>query len=261
MSRGMVEPGLPKVSYFPPVVVTLLSAVLVLVVLALLTLLALLNSITQFNRSSQALPGASTFGAGLCGVVGLMGLAVTLYFVVAVWKGIRDLTSTVYYTRGTVRKKRTRGGRVAGHWVDISARYVGPDISIAGAVSADQRAASPDRALILEPRSRGFMRARGLQQAEGDSAPVPSDSYLPAGRISGSNLPPFPSGAQSARGTTEETGASSPHLMFRVDPAPFQHLEPGDEVLVAHSRFLQHIFYVAHLRGGDWESFRNRALI
>ena len=31
--------------------------------------------------------------------------------------------------------------------------------------------------------------------------------------------------------------------------------------MVAHSRYLEHIYYVAHLRDGQWESFRNRALI
>jgi hypothetical protein len=30
---------------------------------------------------------------------------------------------------------------------------------------------------------------------------------------------------------------------------------------VAHSRFLEHIYYVAHLRGGEWESYRNHQLI
>ena len=42
---------------------------------------------------------------------------------------------------------------------------------------------------------------------------------------------------------------------------PGADLSPGEHVLVAHSPHLQHIYFVARLRDGQWHVTRNKALI
>jgi hypothetical protein len=69
------------------------------------------------------------------------------------------------------------------------------------------------------------------------------------------------SGYLSADRISADSETATSRRIFRVDPAAHAALQAGDEVLVAHSRFLEHIFYVARLNEGEWESYRNKALI
>ncbi len=224
--------GLPRVNYYLPTVVTLLAAVVLALAAGGASLIALLTAVTELEKVSNNEVGASQSTLGLCGLVGIGGLLATVYFAIAAVKGVRDLFTPLYFTRGAMADKRVIGGRRAGSWLAVLPRYAGPDLALASQLTAKQRAPEPDRSEAAR---------------EPDKATRKTSGYLSADRIS-----------------TEEAAAldvKSHRALFRVDPAAHAALQPGDEVLVAHSRFLEHIFYVAHVKNGEWEAFRNKALI
>lgn len=235
--------GLPTIRYYLPISATILATLLVIFVVGILTFAALAKIFAQFNPAIQSNPEDTTPIVGFCGVLSLIGLVALVYFILALVKGLRDLRSPVYYARGVMLDKRILGGRKAGTWMGIGVRYAGPDLETAQVITDDQRAASPDRSTMLQPR--------------GESS---TPTYAPRTKRSGSYLP---TERISARAATSQTprDPSIPRIVFRVDPASFEALGPDEEVLIAYSRHLQHIFYVAHLRGGEWESWVNRQLI
>jgi len=217
-----------------PVVATLLAAIFVAFVLGLLTVVSIRVTMSRLNVPEGQ--SVDEVGVCICGLVSLLFLLGTIFFITAVYKGVRDLLAPPYYARGTVSEKRSAGGRKVGNWLTMSPRYLGSDLSVASEVTDDQRAASPDRSQVFQPRiSPG---APSVSKGGG--------SYLPATRIS-SAIP----GLDDSR----------PSIVFRIDPSSYAILETGEEVLIAHSRYLQHVFYVAHLKGGEWESYRNKQLI
>ncbi|MGA7733133.1 MAG: hypothetical protein WCD37_17885 [Chloroflexia bacterium] len=232
--------GLPTINYHLPVAVTLLAATGLFLLVGFLTLVAFGTAAQSWNASGgdteEGIPTAFVF----CGIFGLLGTLLTLYFLLALIKGARDLTMPLYYTRGSVVDKRTVAGRITGDWIGVAPSYAGPDLNSASRVTDEQAAASVDRSRIVQPRSM-----------EPALPPLPKRSgYLSRDRISSEvELAPQP------------TGETGPRVVFRIDQSAYDRLHAGEEVLVAHSRFLEHIFYVAHLRDGEWESFRNKALI
>ena len=229
--EGGAERGLPQVSYYPPVIVTLVAAVFLLVVLAVLTFITGLAAITQAGRVGDS----QASGAGLtmfaCGLVSLLCLAATVFFVWSVIKGVRDLLSPVYYTRGVVADKRVIGGRRSGTWLGVFPNYSGHDLAVASQIAT--------------PLSAGKAAYSGEAPPGGAAAARKSSGYLSADRIS----------------ADADKEAPAYRHIFRVDAASHAVMEAGDEVLIAHSRFLEHIFYVARLNGGEWESYKNKALI
>lgn len=227
-AENMRRKGLPEINYMLPMVVTLLATVVVFLVLAFVSTVMVLNSITQLGRMTANDPNASGATFGLCGVTGLLGLAATVYFFLALIKAVRDLFAPVYYTRGTVSDKRIIGGRKSGTWIGVRPDYGGPDRDVASQVSDGRGATFGTRS--GGPSKRGETRK-------------PS-TYLSADRIS-----------------APEEDKPRPRRIFRIDPVAHAALDQGDTVLVAHSRFLEHIFYVARLSDGDWEVYENKALI
>lgn len=222
--------GLPPVNYHTPMLVTLAAATVLLLVFLLLTLITGATAITQVGLAGSNSPAASGFTLWGCGFVSLICLAATAFFVWSVVKGTRDLVTPIQYTRGTVADKRVIGGRKSGTWLGVVPSYSGPDLAVASEVTGGQLAGGSDRASGSRNQGGGSRKSSG---------------YLSADRIS-------------------DQAVNETHLLrriFRIDPNAHAALEPGDEVLVAHSRFLEHIFYVARLNNGEWQSYTNKALI
>ena len=240
LSEAEAIKGLPTINYHLPVVVTLLATSGLFLLVGFLTLVSFSNAAQSWNASGGGAEGGIPTAFVFCGVVGLLGTLLMLYFLLALVKGVRDLSTPLYYTRGSVVDKRTVAGRITGDWIGVAPSYAGPDLDAASQVTDEQAAASVDRSRIVQPRSM-----------EPVLPPVPKRSgYLSRDRIS--------SEVELAPQLKGETG---PRVVFRIDQQAYDRLHAGEEVLVAHSRFLEHIFYVAHLRDGEWESFRNKALI
>jgi hypothetical protein len=237
---GTPVKGLPRMNYYLPVIVTFLASVFSFLLVALLMMFAIFNVMTQVGRMGAGDQGVSWLTTAFCGVVALICAIGTIYFFIAVIKGFRDIFTPIYYTRGTVADKRVLGGRRSGTWLGVIPRYTGPDLAEASLITEEQRFAYPDRSQVFEPRYNP-------KKPEPTPAPRPGSGYLPVDRISASrNIDP----------------ADLPlRVIFRVDPISHTVLEPDEEVLLAHTRYLQHIFYVAHIKAGDWESYPNKALI
>ena len=249
--RGLLRPGsrvpkanavagLPRVNYFGPLAVTLAATALIFALMLFLTLVGVGNTISGWNRAATTDDGNALTGVLFCGVFAIFGAMLSVYFLVALIKGIRDLTTPLQYTRGNLADKRVISSRLAGDWIGITASYVGPDLDTASAVDDDAFAASVDRTQIVQTRNdappeRSRRRRTGYLTADRFPGPVIEDE--------------------------QTTGAPGPRAVFRVDQATYEALQPGEEVLVAHSRYLEHIYYVARLRSGEWETYRNRALI
>ena len=238
--------GLPGVSYAPPIVAMLLASLALLVFFIILGLIMGGTSYTQIARSLNGERGVSPLLGAFCGLASLVSLAVVVFLSVTLSKAVRDLHTPMQYARGAVRDKRTIGGRNVGNWMTVNARYIGPDLETASALTDQERAAAPDRTQALQPRYDPPARTEAPKMPR-------RGSYLPAERVYASQY--------RASDASAESDDSSPRVVFRVDPASFTTLEPGEEALIAHSRYLQHIYYVAHLRGGEWESFKNKQLI
>jgi len=244
---------LPKVNYYLPVVVTLAATLLILAVLAVLTFMAINNTLAQWNRAAAPQQDGAMLSAVLCGLLSLFGVGGLVYFAIATVKGVRDMRTPLYYTRGVVADKPTAASRRTGNWLVVSPRYAGSDLAVASEVTEEQAAASPDRSQIVQPRF--------------GPPTIKSSAYLPAERISTTEdgrrkteAKVSPSSHAFGPSSSEEE-EKVPRIVFRVDLASFKILQEGDEVLVAHSRFLEHIYYVAHLKGDEWEAFRNKELI
>lgn len=232
-------PGLPPVNYYLPVVVTLLSTLLLLVVVAFLTVVAVGNTTLAWNAFGTGAANAPAWFL-LCGALTIIGTGLSIFFLFGVIKGVRDLAAPLNYTRGILLDKRTVAGRLAGEWIGVSPVYVGPDVALAGQVTDEQAAASVDRTQIVRPRGDAPppRPRRGRYIAEDRISVRPDVEYAP-------------------QAATQE----GPRLVFRVDQDTYSQIEPGEDVLIAHSRYLEHIFYVSHLRNGEWVSFKNKALI
>ncbi len=258
--------GLPKISYYVPMVATLLATIVVFLMVAVLTLVALGNASAQLGQFGSA-QGSVVLG-GFCGLLGLVGIASTLYFFMAVVKGVRDIITPVYYTRGEVADKKTVGGRKTGNWLRVVPRYTGADREAASEVSEEQKVISVDRSRIVQPRFSSNYDDR----SKGSGSANKPGSYLGTSRILRNSGPAAAKGSRRKNDRIDRIAAQSfgpeafnaatePRVTFRIEPVSFEVLEPGEEVLIAHSRYLQHVFYVAHLKDGAWESFPNKALI
>ncbi|MEO8285860.1 MAG: hypothetical protein ABI670_05455 [Chloroflexota bacterium] len=239
-SSGKAIKGLPRISYYPPVVVTLLATLFVFFVVLALTVISYGNSISQWSKAGSGQDGGAAGTILFCGSVAIGGTIGSVYFLLAVIKGVRDFFTPVQFTRGTVADKRVIGGRVVGNWIGVTPEYMGTDLAAASAVTDEQAVASTDRAQIVQTRSGPAPRPPAQRRG----------GYLTPERISSTIVT-----------ESRSTGADGPRAVFRVESDSYEVLSPGEEVLVAHTRYLEHIFYVAHLRNGEWESFRNRTLI
>jgi hypothetical protein len=240
MPKATAVEGLPRVNYTGPLLVTILATGLIFALLAFLTLIAIGNTITGWSRAANTNDGNSLSGVLICGVFSIFGAVMSVYFLFALIKGVRDLLTPIYYTRGNLADKRVISSRVAGDWIGITASYAGPDLDTASAVNDEALAASVDRTQIVQTRN-------------GPPADQPRrrrSGYLTSDRV---NIPVIEE--------DRTTGAPGPRAVFRVDPGTYEALQPGEEVLVAHSRYLEHIYFVARLRNGQWETYPNRALI
>jgi hypothetical protein len=249
--RGLLRPGsrvpkasavagLPRVNYYGPLSATIAATALIFALVLFLTLVAAGNTIGGWNRAATTDDGNALTGVLICGVFSIVGAVMSGFFLVALIKGIRDLTTPLHFTRGSLADKRVISSRLAGDWIGITASYVGSDLGTASAVDDDALAASVDRTQIVQTRNG----------PPPQSARRHRTGYLTPDRFSGPIIE-----------EEQTTGAPGPRAVFRVDPATYEALQPGEEVLVAHSRYLEHIYFVARLRNGEWESFRNRALI
>jgi hypothetical protein len=239
---GQAQPGLPVVNYRLPLVTSLATTALLFLVLAFLTLVSVANVFRAFSPTDDT--GSATLGGFFCGVTSILGVGLCLYTLWAMMKGVRDLMTPLHYTRGSIADKRSIAGRIAGEWIGVTPSYVGPDMAIASEVTDEQAAASADRSRIVQ--TRGAPTPRVQPQGRG--------GYLAPGRISMQATPLVTDADLSDK-------KPSNRAVFRVDAGAYSQLKAEEEVLVAHSRFLEHIFYVAHLRDGEWESFKNNALI
>ena len=264
---AQAQVGLPAVNYRLPLLTTLLATTVLFLVIAFLTSISFANvaralSPDKGDTSNVLLvwPGLSNLGkllspgeadtnigatgAFLCGITGIVGLGLSLYFLWAIIKGVRDLVTPMHYTRGSIADKRTIAGRVAGDWIGVVPSYVGSDVAVATQISDEQSSSSADRSRIVNTRSTPAPRPQ----------PQVRGAYLSPGRISVQAAPIVTASALAGEKPVRR-------VTFRVDAGAFSQLHADEEVLVAHSRYLEHIFYVAHLRDGDWESFKNNALI
>ncbi len=240
LPRSDAIEGLPRINYYLPIVVTLLATLLLFLLVGFLTVVAFGNAANSWNASEGGTAGATPAGFLFCGTFGLVGTALTVYFLLALIKGVRDLSSPLHYTRGTLADKRAVAGRMAGDWIGVTPAYAGPDQYMASQITDEQVAASVDRSQIVKPRGAGGALP----------SPPRRSGYLSRDRIS-SQVEVAPA----------SLGAPGPRVVFRIEKNAYVNLQPGEEVLIAHSRFLEHIFYVAHLRDGQWESFKSKALI
>jgi len=238
--------GLPAISYRLPLVVTTLSALVIFLATGFLALISI-SIIVQFvTRSSSAAGSDPVFIGCICAPLGATFLGATVYFLGAIIKGVRDLFRPVHYTRGTVADRPPVSGRRSGTWLHVNARYAGPDLATASHVTEEQRAASPDRSQIVQTRFAPDPVLSGKRGARGKQG-----SYLPADRLTAD---------LKALEAPEPVSPSLP-ILFRVDAAAYAAMKPDAEVLIAHSPFLKHIYYVSRLKEGEWESFPNKALI
>ena len=247
--RQVGKAGLPKINYMPAIVATLAAAALLLLIMVLLAFFGILNTATQFSGASQNEPGRSSAGGILCGVLTLFALVGVVYFFLALVKGVRDVGSAPYFTRGSVIVKPGEQVRNAKNWLLIEPEYVGADLQAASVISDEQRAVSADRSTILNPRfaPSGDKRGQGIDKdglrRDIEKTGNTSSGYLNPSRISANQPTP----------ELETQLAPRPKAVFRIDFANKAGFDTGEEVIVAHSRYLQHVYYIARLRGGEWE--------
>ncbi len=242
----------PPVNYRLPILATIASTLVVITLFVLLAFFTAAWSLRQFTTTADDGTGSPLIG-GLCGVATLAMIAGVVYFSLAVIKGVRDLTTPLQHLPGYIERKYTGMGRTGGFWIVVrtgdrplpiasSARLTPPPPPAPPPVPAPS-AASTGSTTSTGTAPGGFGGGLAEIARQVSTAPRP-----PAEASSPAPAPPA------------ATDWTKSHI-FRVDKAVYNALRDGEPVVIAYSRFLEHVYYVEHTEAGEPVPLRNTSLL
>ncbi|PZS03484.1 MAG: hypothetical protein DLM69_02925 [Candidatus Chloroheliales bacterium] len=219
-----------RVNYQAPLWATIAASAVLLVVvgaLALISLTGLFNLV--FNEHDA-------FTAIFCGLLNLLLLASVGFFAIALTKGVRDLTTPMQFTNGLIIDHSYRQQRGGGaYWLVLDTEAEAEPAPVMRYIPMSQSKAlkNDDTRLVF-----------GANPSAGD-ADLPAPAEDDPGRLFARN----------------ERLTSAIVLRFRVDKPVYESLRLNDRVTVAHSRYLQHVYYVQQWEGNHSVVLKNRSLL
>ncbi len=248
----------PRINYVAPLVAAILSSSFLL----LLTMLLLYLSVSNALNTSE---GGLLL---ICGLGAILFLVAGCFFAVATFKGVRDLFTPLQTIAGTVVGLNNRGQDVPQMMPTMPSfrRNAAPD-----ALSGDKgsRRQSPPFWLVIDPD----LGSR-LEAATPPPAPPASQSVAPSTRrVFGISEPateqpdparkePDPPASDDLRLVLANRAAHSRQLIrFRVDRPAYEAVHTGNRVVIAHSRYLEHVYYVQRLDEFGSQTILNKSLL
>ncbi|MGI8587338.1 MAG: hypothetical protein ACR2M0_06555 [Chloroflexia bacterium] len=233
------------ISYLPPIVATLGSAIFLVVLFGVLTYVSVSILVNLVSDPTQDVAGSLALLGG-CGIGSLLLLVITLYFVNAARIAARDLGAKPVHFEGSVVQHHHGRGRGSGYWVVIRPAGAAATASIESlAVGSD-----PVETSAFPARGRGFVTGGfgsfGSQLQDVGVAPRSPETEKDE------PLPPPPSRRKLQPG----------EVNLRVDKPTYQELAAGDRVEAVYSPHLQHVYYIRkQTASGEPIILRNLALI
>ena len=208
----------------------------------------------QFTTPSDEGGLGAVFISGLCGLATLLLLAGTVYFSLALIKGLRDLTLPMQRLSGYIERKYTGMGRTGGFWIVVQ--------------PGERPALAPTPRLataLTPPAAQGRRRPPRrppAPAAERPPCPLETASAQRSKRPPATPAPPPPPAPEPEPIQHIHNPNPNPTArIFRVDKAVYNALRDAEPVVVGYSRFLEHVYYVEHTEAGDPVQLRNTSLI
>lgn len=240
------------IRYLPPIVVTLAAALALVFFFAILALIA---SNISYNLLTAPEGDGSLLGTAGCGLVALLLLGATLYFINAARIAAQDLRAAPVQVAGKIVAKHTGRGRNGGFWIVL--RPADLDPSPAARAAAPAGALDPPPAAVPGPaaeespaRERGFVN----RNAGSFGAHIQNIEVTP--RAPGVDATP-PRALPDTRRKIEPG-----EINLRIDKHIYEALAQDDQVQAVFSRHLQHVYYIRKpAAGGGSLILRNMALI
>ena len=221
-----------RVNYAAPLWATIsASLLLVLVVgfLAILSFTGLINLIVNEHDGFTAL---------FCGLLNLILFAGLAFFVVAITKGVRDLSTPLQLTNGLIvdhSYRQQRGGGAYWLVVDTDAQ------------------SEPAPVMRYIPMSQSKALKNDNTRLVFGANPSADDPDIPA---------PAPAEDDPKQIFARNERLTLPTILrFRVDKPVYESLRLNDRVTIAHSRFLQHVYYVQQWEGNQGVVLKNKSLL
>ncbi len=216
-----------RVSYNTPLVATIAASLVLLLVVIFLAAIGLGNTITLIHQEDG-------LSAAFCGVVTLVLLVGVAFFATAVIKGVRDLFTPLQLSTGLIVELTARAQRGGGaYWVMID-----PDLE------AETPAPVGHYIPLSESPALGLDHTRRVFGVPSNTDPAPEPEPEPE--------PDLDAILRGDKG----------HLLrFRVDKPVHQSLRLDERVSIAHSRYLQHVYYVQQWQGNSSVVLQNRSLL
>jgi hypothetical protein len=236
--------------YWPPILVTLGASLVLVLVFALLSYLTLSATIGLFTP----VPGddqPSLIVGGGCGLLTLLLLAATSYFIYASFVAARDLRAHPRTLDGVVRLKHTGRGRGGGHWIVIGQEGSPAPDELARSAAPLLTPSTDAAPLGREPAARGFVPGTG------ESFGAQLQGVRVESRSSDTPLPPELRGKGGGAWRRLAPG----ELNLRIDKHAFEALAVGDHIQAVYSPHLQHVYYIRKRMEGSTVVLRNTILI
>jgi hypothetical protein len=219
-----------RVNYQAPLWATIgASTVLLLVAgaLATVSLIGLFNLVVNEHDAMTAI---------FCGLLNLVLLTGIGFFTVALTKGVRDLITPMQLVNGLIVDHSYRQQRGGGaYWLVVDTE------------------AEPEPAPVMRyiPMSQSKALKNDDTRLVFGANPSPGDADLPN-----------PTEDDPARLFARDERLTLPTILrFRVDKPVYESLRLNDRVTIAHSRYLQHVYYVQQWEGNHGVVLKNRSLL
>lgn len=221
-----------KVNYQAPLWATIASSALLLLVVGFLTFISL-NGLYDLIANQR-----DGFTAIFCGLLDFVFLAGVIFFVLAIFKGIRDLATPMQYANGMIvdHSARQRWGGGA-YWLVLD--------------TDTEAEAAPTGIMHYVPLAQSKALRDDRTRRVFGADPEPDAPAPPVAPID-----------DPARLFANNERLSRPTILrFRVDKPVYEALRLNDRVTIAYSRNLQHVYYVQQWEGNSGAVLYNRSLL
>lgn len=245
----------PPVNYRLPLLATIVSTLVVMVLFILLAFFTAAWSLRQFTTVDDE-TGSPIIG-GLCGVATIALIAGTLYFALALIKGVRDLTTPLQRLPGYIERKYTGMGRTGGFWIVVRAG----DRPALATAPVTRLATALTTAPSSSPTAPSTAPSVPALAPPSSAAPTSFGGGLAEVARQVSTTPRPPADVPGATPVLPIATDWTRSRIFRVDKSVYNALRDGESVVVAYSRFLEHVYYVEHTEDGEQVPLRNTSLL
>ncbi len=221
-----------QVNYAAPLWATISASLLLVAVVGFLAILSFTGLINLLVNERDG------FTALFCGLLNLLLFTGLAFFAVAITKGARDLGTPMQLTNGLIvdhSYRQQRGGGAYWLVVDTDAQ------------------SEPAPIMRYIPMAQSKALKNDNTRLVFGVNPAPADPDVPT---------PAPAEDDPNQIFARNERLTMPTILrFRVDKPLYESLRLNDRVTIAHSRYLQHVYYVQQWEGNHGVVLKNKSLL